>query len=187
MGGFAGGIFDVFPEPEPLRQGTLNTSGHFEHAPAVDGDYSTRLAVFGRSFLVLSFVAPLRRLLITNLLRAGHWSASRAVYSQDIPTGYRVLLMWSWQRVFEGSAAMIRPREGKLLGPFNLACRGRLRAVWLSHRDRYSDQQRRQNPRHRNSLLELPGSQPTRPEAVSAFRRGGHGNIRGRAGRIWWA
>jgi len=53
-----GGIFDVFPEPEPLRQGTLNTSGHFEHASAVDGNYSTHLAVFGRSFLVLSFVAP---------------------------------------------------------------------------------------------------------------------------------
>jgi hypothetical protein len=58
MGGLPDGIFEVFPEPEPLRQGSLHTSGRFEHASAVDGDYSTHLAVFGRSFLVLAFVAP---------------------------------------------------------------------------------------------------------------------------------
>jgi hypothetical protein len=58
MGGLPDGIFEVFPKPEPLRQGSLHTSGRFEHASAVDGDYSTHLAVFGRSFLVLAFVAP---------------------------------------------------------------------------------------------------------------------------------
>jgi hypothetical protein len=51
-------IFRFFPKPEPLRQGRLNTAGRFEFSSAFDGEYSTHLAMFGRSFLVLSFVAP---------------------------------------------------------------------------------------------------------------------------------
>jgi hypothetical protein len=40
-----------------------------------------------------------------NLPRAGHWSASRAVYSQDIHTGYRVLQIQSLPHAFVDSAA----------------------------------------------------------------------------------
>jgi hypothetical protein len=51
-------LFQVFPNPLPLMQGRLNTAGRFEHASVRDGRYTTHLAVFGRSFLVLVFVSP---------------------------------------------------------------------------------------------------------------------------------
>jgi hypothetical protein len=51
-------IFKVFPNPLPLMQGRWNTAGRFEHASAADGDYSSHVAIFGQSFIVLAFVAP---------------------------------------------------------------------------------------------------------------------------------
>jgi hypothetical protein len=51
-------LFDVFPNPLPLMQGRLNTAGRFEHASVRDGRYTTHLAVFGQTFLVLAFVSP---------------------------------------------------------------------------------------------------------------------------------
>jgi hypothetical protein len=51
-------LFKVFPNPLPLMQGRLHTAGRFEHGSARDGVYSTHLAIFGQSFIVLAFVAP---------------------------------------------------------------------------------------------------------------------------------
>ena len=78
-----------------------------------------------------------------------------------------------------------RRRAAGINGPFNLACGGRLRAASRLN-GYYSDQPRSQDGWHHNSLLGLHGSRAGL-EAVSAFRRGAHGNIRGRAGRIWGA
>ncbi|MET4483036.1 hypothetical protein [Bradyrhizobium sp. F1.13.3] len=51
-------LFKVFPKPQPLRQGRLHTAGRFEYESASDGPYTTHLAIFGESFLVLAFVSP---------------------------------------------------------------------------------------------------------------------------------
>lgn len=51
-------IFKVFPNPLPLMQGRWHTAGRFEHASAADGEYTSHLAIFGQSFIVLAFVAP---------------------------------------------------------------------------------------------------------------------------------
>ena len=51
-------IFKVFPDPRPMMQGRWHTSGRFEFAAALDADYTSHLAVFGQSFIVLAFVAP---------------------------------------------------------------------------------------------------------------------------------
>ncbi len=68
-------LFKVFPNPLPLMQGRLNTAGRFEHASARDGVYSSHLAIFGQSFIVLAFVAPSPELHFANRVR---WNASRA-------------------------------------------------------------------------------------------------------------
>ena len=69
----------------------------------------------------------------------------------------------------------------RLAPPFNLVCCGRLPAA--IRLDRRPDRQRRKDGWHRNSLREPHGCQ-SEAEAVSAFQRGAHGNIRGKAGRI---
>jgi hypothetical protein len=51
-------LFQVFPNPLPLLQGKMHTAGRFEYASIVDGVYSSHLAIFGESFVVLAFVAP---------------------------------------------------------------------------------------------------------------------------------
>jgi hypothetical protein len=51
-------LFKVFPDPTPLMQGRMHTAGRFEYASQVAGNYSTHLAVFGHSYLILAFVAP---------------------------------------------------------------------------------------------------------------------------------
>jgi hypothetical protein len=51
-------LFDVFPNPLPLVQGRMHTAGRFEHDSVRDGAYTTHLAIFGQSFIVLAFVAP---------------------------------------------------------------------------------------------------------------------------------
>lgn len=57
-GCFPSDLFNVFPNPLPLLQGKMHTSGRFEHASVADGLYTSHLAIFGQSFIVLSFVAP---------------------------------------------------------------------------------------------------------------------------------
>jgi hypothetical protein len=57
-GRIPGDLFKVFPNPLPLMQGRLHTAGRFEHASAQDDIYTTHLAIFGQSFIVLAFVSP---------------------------------------------------------------------------------------------------------------------------------
>lgn len=57
-GRIPGDLFKVFPKPRPLMQGRLHTMGRFQHDSARDGAYTTHLAMFGESFIVLALVSP---------------------------------------------------------------------------------------------------------------------------------